>query len=227
MLRVLIPVLLLMVGQQADAMSVSPDSLRLDVQPMMDIFDTIGTVHLEQSSPGDSVVDSVFVRLLDGDSADFVAGAQCDDTSFACHLYGGWVFGDAPVALSYVRDSLFLLVDTTGTPLTIRVPVDTGADFALRTIVNCPVCGRMPSFPATTTYEYTFVARSGLDAVAVVTTTTTAVVRLPTGKRTVTRTCGGACLLDGRTVSTSGRQAALLWLGAHGPSGQGWVGGTR
>jgi hypothetical protein len=70
--------------------------------------------------------------------------------------------------LRYLRDSLFLLQDGSGKPVTINLAPGASASFALHYPVNCPVCGRLPSYPGATRYAFTFIASEGSRAVLTV-----------------------------------------------------------
>lgn len=61
-------------------------------------------------------------------------------------------------SLRYLRDSLFLIQDSRGAPVALDIGAGATVPFGLDFPVNCPVCGRMPSYPGATRYAFTFVS---------------------------------------------------------------------
>jgi hypothetical protein len=137
-------------------LTIEPDVVVKNISPLMEYNAPIDTVIISNTGGTDVVVDSITIQLLDGDSIDFAAGKTCEPGSASCYLYGGWMFGSSNVTLRYLRDSLFLLQNSDGNPVTITVAANSTAEFEIELFVNCPVCGRMPSFPGTVDYRYLF-----------------------------------------------------------------------
>ena len=88
-------------------------------------------------------------------------GIDCRPTQFYDYNYDGWVYGSLNKTLRYLRDSLFLLQDTSGNIATISIAPNDSSDFIIYLVVNCPLCARSPSFPKTTRYLYLFQNSSG------------------------------------------------------------------
>jgi hypothetical protein len=143
------------------AITLAPDSSSVTIQPMQSIDKVIDSVKICNTAPTSITIDSVIIKFLNGDSADFSRGKNCDPANFFQYFYGGWVFGISSKSLRYVRDSVFLLQDSLGVPVVISIGANSCTTFPLREITNCPVCGRMPSFPKTTRYSYTFCTSGG------------------------------------------------------------------
>ena len=143
------------------AVTLTPDSSSVTLQPMMSIDKVIDSVRICNTTAAPVTVDSIIIKFLNGDSADFAKGKDCDPKVFSQYIYNGWVYGWTYRSLRYVRDSVFLLQDSSGKQVTISVGTGACTVFQLREITNCPVCGRMPSFPKTTRYSYTFFSSSG------------------------------------------------------------------
>jgi hypothetical protein len=137
-------------------LEVDPDSMALSLLPFANYNKVIDTIKLVNTGNGALTVDSVTIRFLDGDSMDFKRGYDCDWGKYYDYNYKGWVYGMTYLSLRYVKDSLFLLQDSSGVPITVSIPSHDTADFRLAMVVNCVVCGRMPAFPNTTRFLYTF-----------------------------------------------------------------------
>jgi hypothetical protein len=143
------------------AITLVPDSSSVTIQPMSSINTVIDSVKICNSDPASITIDSIIIKFLNGDSSDFARGKNCDPANFFQYFYGGWVFGASNKSLRYIRDSVFLLQDSLGAPVAISIGANSCITFPLREITNCPVCGRMPSFPKTTRYSYTFFTSGG------------------------------------------------------------------
>jgi hypothetical protein len=143
------------------AITLLPDSSSVTIQPMQSINMVIDSVKICNTAPTPVTIDSIFIKFLNGDSTDFLMGINCDPANFNQYFYRGWVFGIANKSLRYVRDSVFLLQDSLGAPVAVSIGANSCTAFPLREITNCPVCGRMPSFPKTTRYSYTFCTSGG------------------------------------------------------------------
>jgi hypothetical protein len=140
-----------------------PDSAWAELQPSSSAFDTILLVNPTQAALR---VDSITIRLLDGGpnpkASDFTACKACAPDSLGAYVYGGWLYGTSQnQSLRYLRDSLFLIQDNHGVPVSLNVAGGASAPFALYFPVNCPFCGRLPAYPGATHYAFTFIAADG------------------------------------------------------------------
>ncbi|MBN1756962.1 MAG: hypothetical protein JW863_01505 [Chitinispirillaceae bacterium] len=162
-------------------LNIEPDSIAKGVTPWSDYHLPLDTVTVD--NPGDEtvIVDSITIRLLDGDSIDFIACRDCVPGEYAEYLYGGWSYGQSDTSLRYMSDSLFLLQDGDGRPVTFAVPADGSTEFILYLFVNCPVCGRMPSIPAAVNYRYMFHLSTGQTDTLRLTIHNSTVVHSPPG----------------------------------------------
>jgi hypothetical protein len=148
------------------------------------------TVLLANRSADTVRVDSITIRLLDGGAnprpEDFTACKTCPPDSAGRYIYGGWVYGYPDLyPLRYLRDSLFLIQDQKGVPVAFSIGPGASHPFALNIPVNCPVCGRMPSFPGASRYAFTFISSEGGRAVLDIQVTRPTGI---SGKRTSPRT---------------------------------------
>jgi hypothetical protein len=140
-----------------------PDSVRSDARPDVYAFDTVMLVNDGQAALR---VDSITIRFLDGGTnpkpGDFTACKTCPRDTLGAYVYGGWLYG-TPLnqSLGYLRDSLFLIQDSHGLPVSLSVGAGASVPFALFLPVNCPYCGRPASFPGSTRYAFTFIASDG------------------------------------------------------------------
>jgi hypothetical protein len=142
-------------------LNIIPDSISKSVAPMSYYGLPLETIKLKNQSNTVIAVDSILIRFQNGDSSDFRMGFDCQPTQFYDYNYKGWVYGSFNKTLRYLRDSLFLLQDSVGNIITISIAPNDSADFIVYLVVNCPICGRMPSFPKTTRYLYLFHSSSG------------------------------------------------------------------
>lgn len=152
---------------RAQGLEVIPDSVTVDFRFGADAFDTVSLVN---KTAGMLRVDSITIRLLDGGAnprpADFTACKACPPDSIGAYIYSGWLYGSSLAqSLRYLRDSLFLIQDRFGVPVSVSLAPGVSAPFALQYPVNCPVCGRPPSYPGATRYAFTFIASDGGRAV--------------------------------------------------------------
>jgi hypothetical protein len=60
-----------------------------------------------------------------------------------------------------MEDSLFFIGKISGGPIEYTIPPHDSLQFSVRLITNCSVCDRMPSFPATTKFQYSFITGDG------------------------------------------------------------------
>lgn len=140
----------------AYGLEMEPDSIVREIEPLMVYNAPVETLTIQNRTGADVAVDSITIRFRDGDSSDFSMGIDCQWDQLSDYYYRGWVYGMTSNTLRYVRDSLFLLQDSSGSPVTFTVAPDDSAEFPVWLIVNCPECGRKPSFPATERYLYIF-----------------------------------------------------------------------
>jgi hypothetical protein len=154
-------IFLLLCSSSIFGLEVKPDSLSFTLKLMSNYYNALDTITLYNTSADRIQVDSVYIRFLNGVSTDFTAGKGLDPTQFSQYNYQGWVYGGANISLRYVKDSLFLLQDSVGNPLHWLLQPGDSLLFGLRVVVNCPVCGRKPSFPGTTRFLYSFIAADG------------------------------------------------------------------
>lgn len=144
-------------------LELKPDSASLAMPETFTSANPLDTITVYNPSPSPLTIDTVSIRFLNGDASDFSMGKNCnpaDSLHFGCYLYGGWLYGPTTMALGYKQDSLFFLCGRKGA-VRYAVPARDSLKFVVYRIVNCPVCGRMPSFPAATRYLFTFVCASG------------------------------------------------------------------
>jgi hypothetical protein len=166
-------------------LTMEPDSIVMEIEPLMVYHEPVETLTISNQSDTDVTVDSITIHLLDGDSLDFSMGIDCQPGQFSEYNYRGWVYGTSNKSLRYCRDSLFLLQDSSGNPVTFTIALNGSIEFPVWLIVNCPVCGRMPSFPATEHYLYLFHTSGGDPDSLKVTirdSGSTTVITTPTGK---------------------------------------------
>jgi hypothetical protein len=143
------------------AITLVPDSSSVTIQPMTSMTMVIDSVRICNAAPVSVTIDSIIIKFLNGDSADFNRGKNCDPAKYYEYIYNGWISGISKQTLRYVRDSVFLLQDSLGAPVTISIDANACTTFPIREITNCASCGRLPSFPKTTRYSYTFFSSSG------------------------------------------------------------------
>ena len=143
-------------------LEIQPDSLSRTLRLLSYYYAPIDTIVLYNPGSERISIDTVFIKFLNGSiPTDFQAGKDCDPTHFYQYVYQGWVYGSDIVSLRYVSDSIFLLQDSVGIPRRYQLQPGDSLLFHLNVISNCPVCGRMPSFPATTRFLYSFIAAEG------------------------------------------------------------------
>lgn len=146
----------------AFGLDIKPDSLSLALKS----FDTIT---LYNNANDQIQIDTIFIKFQNGDSVDFERGKACDSANVSCYNYSGWSYGwsessATTISLRYVKDSLFLLQNSTGNPIEYTISPHDSLQFVVSTIVNCPACDRMPIFPATTKFQYAFITNDGQKA---------------------------------------------------------------
>ncbi len=167
MRRMYLLLLLVLAPAFGQGLIVAPDSVVVGVQPGLLPFDT---VLLTNSSAGLLRVDSITIRLLDGGAnprpGDFTACKTCPPDTIGRDVYGGWMYGYPDFySLRYLQDSLFLIQDDHGVPVTLSIGPGASLPFALQFPVNCPVCGRLPTYPGADRYAFTFISSEGGRAV--------------------------------------------------------------
>lgn len=150
-------------GALGQGLTAVPDSLRCELRTGSNAFDTVLLVNSGQTALR---VDSITLRLLDGGAnpkpGDFTACKACAPDSLGSYVYGGWLYGYAQnQSLRYLRDSLFLIQDIHGVPVTLDVGASASVPFALFFPVNCPFCGRPAAYPGAERYAFTFIASDG------------------------------------------------------------------
>ena len=187
------PLLLILFTLYSYGLDITPDSLTRGIT-WTDYHEALDTLIISNPGTSEVRVDSITVRLLDGDSTDFIACSECEPGNFGNYAYRGWVFGVTDTTFRYVKDSLFLLQDGSGLPVSFSVAADGTAKFALHLMVNCPICGRMPSIPKTVHYAFMFHSSSG------VTDTVTLTIQDSTP---VKRRVGHPCITGKSSVITS------------------------
>jgi hypothetical protein len=148
-------------------LEVFPDTVADDLRPRDGAFDTVSLVNRTADALR---VDSITIRFLDGGAnprpADFTACKTCPPDSIGAYIYAGWLYGSSLAqSMRYLRDSLFLIQDQHGLPVTVSLAPGASIPFALHYPVNCPVCGRLPGYPGATRYAFTFIASEGSRAV--------------------------------------------------------------
>jgi hypothetical protein len=154
----------------AFGLEVKPDSLSLTVKLMQNLYKALDTITLHNTAGDQIQIDTVFVKFLNGgDSTDYKLGKNCDSLGWSCYNYSGWTYGGVAsstkiIDLRYIKDSLFVLQNAGSGPITYTIPPRDSIRFIVCAIINCPVCDRMPSFPATTKFLYTFVVSNGQKA---------------------------------------------------------------
>lgn len=142
-------------------LDVKPDSMSLTLNLMQNYHNALDTIILYNPSDKQIQIDTVTIKFLNGNPLDFSMGKACDPTDSLhsrCYIYSGWFYG-LSMSLGYVRDSLFVLQNKGVVQYTIQ-PRDS-VQFSICAIINCPYCGRRPSFPATTKFLYSFNIRNG------------------------------------------------------------------
>jgi hypothetical protein len=200
------------------ALQVVPDSVSKSVHPMLMIDSALDSVFLKNNTAATVIVDSIVIRFLDGDSLDFSRGSDCRPSVYYDYVYRGWTYGLTYETLRYMRDSLFLLQDSAGNPISLSIGPNDSALFTLYIIINCPICGRMPAFPATTRYLYTFHTSTGTSADLAVTVVDLTSTRrdAPGGRRApVAATGSGSVMYNvlGQRVAKSPGMGAAILLG--------------
>ncbi len=158
-----------LVASCAFGLEVRPDSLSLTVNLMQNRYKVLDTITLHNPSGEQIQIDTVSIKFLNGDSIDFKRGKNCDSSNLSCYNYSGWTYGMfsnsmKSISLRYIKDSLFLLQDTAGNPVEYTIPSNDSLQFGVCSIINCSLCDRTPSFPATTKFQYSFIARNGQKA---------------------------------------------------------------
>jgi hypothetical protein len=161
--------LVFLVASCAFGLEVKPDSLSLTVELLQNMYKALNTITLYNTTSDQIQIDTVFIKFLNGDSTDFKRGQNCDSSDWSCYNYGGWTYGGVAsstiiIALRYMKDSLFFMGKISGGPIEYTIPPHDSLQFSVRIITNCSVCDRMPSFPATTKFQYSFIARNGQKA---------------------------------------------------------------
>jgi hypothetical protein len=150
-------IVVLLLPSYSTGLTIHPDSIVLTIKPMLAMHSPIDTVTLKNETNAAIAIDSIKIRFCNGDSGDFKKGYNIQPGDFNRYNYEGWVYGGAThVCLQYLRDSLFMAQDSVGLPMKIFLHPNDSAFFYLQVITNCPVCGRMPSFPNTSKYRYSF-----------------------------------------------------------------------
>jgi hypothetical protein len=152
----LLLLLLLLLPTCGFGLIIHPDSIVLNIKPMMAMHSPIDTVCLKNETNAAIIIDSIKIRFCNGDSEDFKKGFDCQPAQFLDYNYRGWLYGATHTSLRYLRDSLYLLQDSLGNQTTITIHPNDSAFFNLQVITNCPFCGRMPSFPKASKYIYSF-----------------------------------------------------------------------
>lgn len=140
-------------------LDVVPDTVNANAARGTRAFDTVSLVN---RSPGSIRVDSILIRFLDGNKpGDFIACKGCAPESIGAYVYNGWLYGPGSnQSLRYLRDSLFLLQDAHGAPVSVTVG-GTPSPFALYFPINCPFCDRPAAYPAAAHYAYAFIGDDG------------------------------------------------------------------
>jgi hypothetical protein len=142
-------------------LEVKPDSSSFTVQLMQKYSKVLDTITLYNGTEGPIQIDTMSIAFLNGDSAECKFGNMCDSANWSCYNYSGWLYGMTDTSLRYSKDSLFILQDQNGKLLRYMLQPKDSLKFCLRIITNCPVCGRLPSFPATTKFRYSFITTNG------------------------------------------------------------------
>lgn len=149
--------MVLLLPSHGSGVAIRPDSIALRIAPMTAMHSAIDTVCLKNGASTAITIDSIHIFFLNGDTArDFRMGSDCHPGQFLEYNYNGWVYGTTHTTLRYVRDSLFLLQDSAGNATSVTINPNDSEFFYVHVITNCPICGRMPSFPNTTRYRYFF-----------------------------------------------------------------------
>jgi hypothetical protein len=141
-------------------LELNPDSITISSNLIKKISGTIDTIIIKNTGESAVSIDSVKIMFLNGDSFDLRSGKNCAD--FSCYNYSGWSYGMSQQVLHYLHDSLFLLEDVSGNLLKYTIQPHDSVKFPLWSVINCPVCGRMPSFPTTTRFRFDFVGKNGM-----------------------------------------------------------------
>jgi hypothetical protein len=203
-------VLLTAAAAAAQGLEVVPKTLAADFRPEAGAFDSVSLVN---QTAGALRVDSITIRFLDGGAtprpADFTACKTCPSDSIGAYIYAGWLYGSSlNQSLRYLRDSLFLIQDRFGAPVTVNLAPGASSSFALHYPVNCPVCGRPASYPGATRYAFTFIASEGGSAVLnlEVDHATSLAKRAPSLQR-----AGPGAARDAAGRSNSGAGGAILY----------------
>jgi hypothetical protein len=143
--------------------AIQPASIETDKQPGYQPYDTVMVLNLSTTPLR---VDSITLRFLNGgpnpNPNDFIACKTCPHDTLSHYVYGGWTYGSMEaISLRYVQDSLFLLQDQKGKPVSLELQALDSIAFPLEFPINCPVCGRLPSYPGATQYRFTFYSSDG------------------------------------------------------------------
>jgi hypothetical protein len=141
-------------------LELNPDSITISSSLIKKITGTIDTIIIKNNGESPVSIDSVKIMFLNGDSVDFRSGKNCTD--FSCYNYSGWSYGMSQQVLHYLCDSLYLLQDVSGNLLQYTIQPYDSVIFPLWSAINCPVCGRRPSFPTTTRFRFDFVGKNGM-----------------------------------------------------------------
>ena len=115
------------------AITLVPDSSSVTIQPMQSIDKVIDSVRICSTAPASVTIDSIIIKFLNGDSADFSRGKNCNPQNYFEYFYQGWVYGMTNKTLRYIRDSVFLLQDSLGTPVA-------NSNNAFSKLSNSPIC---------------------------------------------------------------------------------------
>jgi hypothetical protein len=142
-------------------LEIKPASLTISPSFVSKISAAIDTITLTNTSNAVVSIDTVTITFLNGDSADFRSGIGCTD--YSCFNYGGWSYGaSSHQALHYLRDSLYMLQDVSAGVVRYTLQPHDSLKFIVYSAINCPVCGRMPSFPKTTRFRFDFIGGNGV-----------------------------------------------------------------
>ncbi len=136
--------------------NIQPDSIVVDSFSFLKMHSAIDTIYLKNETNSTMTIDSIKIRFIDGNPTDFRKGIDCQPEEFLEYNYQGWLYGDTRISLRYLRDSLFMLQDSSGNLIKISLNPNDSTFFYIQEIINCLFCGRMPSFPATSKYIYSF-----------------------------------------------------------------------
>jgi hypothetical protein len=145
--------------KQTAGLEINPDSSSLSLHLIRNYPEAIDTIIIKNCGDKPLSIDTVAIKFLNGATVDFRCGINCK--SFSDYNYSGWTYGFSSQTLRYRCDSLFLLQDSDCNLVKYAVPAHDSMKFILRIITNCPICGRMPSFPTTTSFKYDFIEKNG------------------------------------------------------------------